>query len=164
MTSNQGDLTSRLQRRLGTERTEIEATAARELKVLGESLRSVAGNALRTIEADTAAWTGRVRGMLLRAWLWPLVIGLSLSLGICGGSWAAMRLLWTAIEWKVETLAALTVDIEQAREALTEIKETTWGLELMEINGERFVVLPAGTPDRPFWTVGGRPALRLSSE
>ena len=164
MTSNQGDLTSRLQRRLETERAEIEATAARELKVLGESLRSVASSALRTIEADTAAATGRMRGMLLRAWLWALVAGLSLSVGICGGSWAAMRLLWTAIEWKVETLAALTVDIEQARETLTEIEETTWGLELREIDGERYVVLPAGTPARPFWTVGGRPALKLSSE
>ncbi|MCY4660886.1 MAG: hypothetical protein OXF93_13890 [Acidobacteria bacterium] len=164
MTSNQGGLTSRLQRRLENERAEIETTAARELKVLGESLRAVAESALRTIEADTAAATGRMRGLLLRAWLRPLVIGLSLSVGICGGSWAAMRLLWTAIEWKVETLAALTVDIEQAREALTEIEETTWGLDLREIDGERFVVLPVGTPDRPFWTVGGRPALQLSSE
>ncbi len=106
MTSNQGDLASRLQRRLENERAEIETTAARELKVLGKSLRAVAESALRTIEADTAAATGRMRGMLLRAWLRPLVIGLSLSVGICGGSWAAMRLLWTAIEWKVETLGA----------------------------------------------------------
>ena len=164
MTSNRSDLTSRLQRRLETERAEIEATATRELKMLGESLRSVAESALRTIEADTAAATGRMRGMLLRAWFRPLVISLSLSLGICGGSWAAMRLLWTAIEWKVETLAALTADIEQARETLTEIEETTWGLELMEIDGERFVVLPAGTLDSPPWTVGGRPALKLSGE
>ena len=164
MTSNRSDLTSRLQRRLETERAEIEATAARELKVLGENLRDVAESALRTIEADTAAETGRMRGMLLRAWVRPLVIGLSLSLGICGGSWAAMRLLWTAIEWKVETLAGLTVDIEQARETLTQIEETTWGLELMEIDGERFVVLPAGTLDTRPWKVGGRPALKLSSE
>ena len=164
MTSNRSDLTSRLQRRLENERVEIEATAARELKVLGENLRGVAESALRTIEADTAATTGRLRGMLLRAWVRPLVIGLSLSLGICGGSWAAMRLLWTAIEWKVETLAALTADIEQARETLTAIEETTWGLELTEIDGERFVVLPAGTLRNPPWTVGGRPALKLSSE
>ena len=164
MTSNQGDLTSRPLRRLETERAEIEATAARELKVLGESLRGVASNALRTIEADTAAATGRVRGMFLRAWLWPLVAGLSLSVGICGGSCAAMRLLWTAIEWKVETLAALSVDIEQARETLAEIEETTWGLELMEIDGERYVVLPAGSLRNPPWTVGGQPALKLSSE
>ena len=93
MTSSQSDLTSRLQRRLESERIEIETMTARELKGLGERLRSVASNALRTIEADTAAATGRVRGMLLRAWLWPLVAGLSLSVAICGGSWAAMRWL-----------------------------------------------------------------------
>ena len=162
MTPN--DLTARLQRRLENERRQIEETAASELRRLGENLSGVAGNALRTIEADTAAATARMRGMLLRAWVRPLVIGLSLSLGICGGSWAAMRLLWTAIEWKVETLAVLTADIEQARQTLTEIEETTWGLELREIDGARFVVLPVGTPDRPFWTVDRRPALKLSSE
>ena len=112
MTSNRSDLTSRLQRRLETERAEIEATVARELKVLGESLRAVASNALRTIEADTSAATGRMRGMLLRAWLWPLLFGVSLSLGICGGSWAAMHWLWTNIEERIEALAVLQVDIE----------------------------------------------------
>ena len=59
--------------------------------------------------------------MLLHAWLRPLLVGLSLSVSICGGSWAA-RLLWTAIEWKVETLAALNLDIEQARQTLTEMR------------------------------------------
>jgi len=36
--------------------------------------------------------------------------------------------------------------------------------ELTEIDGERFVVLPAGTLDSRRWTVGGWPALKLSSE
>ena len=61
-------------------------------------------------------------------------------------------------------MAALNVDIEQARATLTEMEETTWGLELREIDGARLMVLPAGTRDRPFWTVGGRPAWKLSSE
>ena len=58
----------------------------------------------------------------------------------------------------------LRVDIEEARATLARIEETTWGLELTEIDGERFVVLPAGTLSNPPWTVGGRPALKLSSE
>ena len=164
MTSSQSDLTSRLQRRLESERIEIETMTARQLKVLGENSRGVASNALRTIEADTAAVVARTRGMLLRVWLLPVVAVLSVLLTICGGSWAAMRWLWTIIEWKVETLAALNVDIEQARQTLTMIEETTWGLELMEIDGERYVVLPAGSLRNPPWTVGGRPALKLSSE
>ena len=58
----------------------------------------------------------------------------------------------------------LRVDIEEARATLARIEETTWGLKLVEINGERFVVLPAGTLDHPRWTVRGRHALKLSSE
>ncbi len=39
-------------------------------------------------------------------------VGLSFFLGICGGSWAAMHWLWTAIEDRIETLAVLNVDID----------------------------------------------------
>ena len=92
------------------------------------------------------------------------MVGLSLSLGIAGGSWAGTRWLWTTIEQQIEVLAVLRVDIEEARATLTRIKDATWGLELTEIDGERFVVLPAGTLDSRPGIVGGRPALKLSSE
>ena len=54
--------------------------------------------------------------------------------------------------------------IEQARETLARIEETTWGVTLREIDGERLVVLPARSLSYPPWTVGGRPAAKLSSE
>ena len=41
MTSNQGDLTSRLQRRLETERAEIEATADAKRETSNELYKSV---------------------------------------------------------------------------------------------------------------------------
>ncbi len=157
-------MTSRFQRRLENERAEIETTAARELKVLGESLRGVAQNALSTIEADTAAWIERVRRMFLRTWLWPLMFGLMLSVGTCGGSWAGTQWLWTTIEQQIEALTVLRVDIAEARQTLAQLEKKTWSVELREIDGERFVVLPAGSLERPPWTVGGRPALKLSSE
>ena len=164
MTSNPNDLTARLRSRLEADRQQIEETAASELRRLGESLRAVANDALRTIEADTAATVARVRVLLLNAWLRPLVVGLSLFLGFSGGSWATMRWLSASIERRIETLATLNVQIDQARETLTEIEDTTWGVTLREIEGERFVVLPDGTLDDPPWTVRGRPALKLSSE
>ena len=37
-------------------------------------------------------------------------------------------------------------------------------MTLLEIDGERFVVMPHGTLEDPPWTVRGRPALKLSSE
>ena len=164
MTSTPNELTSRLRRRLEADHRQIEETAASELRRLGESLSAVAGGALRTIEADTASAVGRLSALLRRAWLRPLVVGLSLSLGTVAGSWAGTRWLWMTLEQQVEALAVLRVDIEEARATLARIEDTTWGLELTEIDGERFVVLPAGILDNPPWTVGGRPALKLSGE
>ena len=37
-------------------------------------------------------------------------------------------------------------------------------MTLREIDGERYVVLPGGALADPPWSVGGRPALKLSSE
>ena len=101
-------------------------------------------------------------GMTIWKSIWKSAIGSKSSPS--ARSVPSRRLLWTAIEWKVETLAALNVDIEQARETLAHLEETTWRVRLREIDGERYVVLPAGTLSNPLWTVGGRPALKLSSE
>ena len=160
MTSNGNELTERLE----AERREIEELTASELTRLGENSRRVARNALSTIERDTEEATGRMRAILLRAWLRPLVVGLSLWLGICGGSWATMHWLWTRIETRIETAADLDVRIEEARRTLARLEVDTWGIVLREIEGERVVVLPAGTLDNPAWTVRDRPALKLSRE
>ena len=163
-TSTPNDLTSRLRQRMETDRGQIEETAARELERLGESLSAVASGALRSIEADTAEATERMRALLLRAWLRPLVVGLSLFLGICGGSWVTMPWLSRSIDYRIETLAEVSVRIERARETLAEMEETTWGVTLREISGERYVALPAGTPGRPSFTMDGRPYMKLSRE
>ena len=157
-------MSSRLRSRLETDRQRIEETATRELKRLGESLSAVRSDALRSIEADTAQASGRMRAMLLKAWLRPLVVGLSLFLGFSGGSWATMHWLWRSIEVRVEALATLNRQVEEARWTLAEIEETTWGVTLREIEGERFVVLPFGALNNPSWTVRGRPAVKLSRE
>ena len=162
MTSTANDLTERLRRRLATERREIEDLTANELERLGETSRRVARSALRTIERDTVDATRRMRALLFRAWLRPLVVGLSLWLGIFGGSWATMQWLSTNIQSSIETAGALEFRIEQARQTLARIEEGTWGIALREIEGERFVVLPTGSLDRPPWTVRGRPAVKLS--
>ena len=164
MTSSQSDLTERLRQKLETERLEIEATASRELRRLGESLNGVASDALHSIEDDMAVSTGRIHVLLMRAWLRPLVMGLSLFLGISGGSWATMHWLSASIESRIRTVAVLNVNIKQARETLAQMERTTWGVTLRKIDGQRFVVLPAGSLDNPPWRVGGRPAVMLSSE
>ncbi len=164
MTSNPTDWTARLRSRLEADRRQIEETAASELRKLGENLRAVANGALLTIELDTEAATARTRALLLKTWLRPLVVGLSLFLGISLGSWALTRWLSAGIQSRIDTRAMLDVQIEEARATLAGIEDATWGVTLLEIGGDRFVVLPYGTLERPPWTVGGRPALKLSSD
>ena len=156
MTSSQNDLAAWLRRKWETDRREIEETGVTELRRLGESLNSAARSAQRSIDADMAAWTERTRALLMRTWLLPAAAGLSLFLVICGGSWGTMRWLSMRIESQLQTLAILDVDIEQARQTLTELETATWRIELREIDGERFVVLPAGSLVRPPWTVEQR--------
>ena len=164
MTSNANDLTERLRKRLETERQAIEELTASELERLGANCRRVARNALHTIERDTAVATGRMCSLLLKAWLRPLVVGLSLWLGICGGSWATMHWLSTRIQARIQTVAALDLQIEEARQTLARLEATTCGIALREIEGERFVVLPVGVLAYPPWTVSTRPAVKLSNE
>ncbi len=163
-TSTANDLTERLRRRLESERREIEELTASELGRLAENSRRVARNALGTIERDTEEETGRVRELLLKAWLRPLIVGLSLWLGFFGGSWATMRWLSRSIQARIETVAGLGRDIEDARRTLAQLEEDTWGLVFHEVKGERFVVVPDGALADPPWWVDDRPAVKLSRE
>ena len=164
MTSGANDLTDRLRTRLESERREIEELTASELGRLGENSRRVARNALSTIERDTEEATVRMRGLLMRAWLRPLIVGLSLWIGFFGGSWATMRWLSRSIQDRIETVAGLGRDIEEARRTLARLEVDTWGLVFHEIEGERFVVVPEGALIDPPWWVDDRPALKLSNE
>ena len=151
--------------RIESERREIGELTASELARLAGNSQCDARNALSTIEPDTEEATGRMRSLLLKAWLRPLVVGLSLFLGICVGSWVTMHWLSRSIHDRIETLRELDTRTEWARAMLAEIEETTWGIELLESSrGERYVSLPAGTPVRPAVTMNGRPYLKLSRE
>ena len=163
-TSTANDLTERLRRRLESERREIEELTASELRRLGENSRHVARNALRTIERDTEEVTGRMRELLAKAWQRPLIVGLSLWIGFFGGSWATMRWLSRSIQERIERLAELDYDIYDARQTLAQMEVDTWGVALLEIEGERVVVLPTGTLENPRLTWRDRPAVKLSNK
>jgi len=163
-TSTANDLTDRLRRRLEDERREIEELTASELKRLAENSRRVARNALRTIERDTEEATGRMRELLAKAWLRPLIVGLSLWLGFFGGSWATMRWLAGSIQDRIGDIELANIEIEGGREMIAEIEETTWGVGLREVDGVRYVTLPTRTPVLTAFIVGGRPYVELSRQ
>jgi hypothetical protein len=163
-TSSAADLSIRLRQKLERERQEIESVTGGELRRLGENLRRIASEERRITEAASEEAVGRLRGMLLWSWLRPLVIGVVLSIGLCVGSWGAMQWLGWRIQNRIETKAALELEIERQRETVKRLKQSSWGIRLQETPRGRFVVLPPGTLDHPPWRVGGRPAVRLSTK
>ncbi len=164
MDSNANDLTARLGRRLETERREIEELTANELKRLGENSRRVARSALRSIERDTEEAVGKMRELLVKAWLRPLIVGMALWLGIFVGSWATMQWLSRSVQDRIEERSMVDLQIAGGREMLAEIEETTWGVGLREVNGVRYVTLPTRTPVLTAFTVDGRPYVELQRE
>jgi len=161
-TSTANDLSDRLRRRLETERREIEELTASELKRLAENSRRVARNALTTIERDTEETAGRVRELLVKTWLRPLIVGLSLWLGFFVGSWATMQWLSRSIQDRIEEVSLANIRIAGAREMMNEMEETTWGVGLREVDGVRYVTLPARTPVLTAFMLDGRPYVELS--
>ena len=89
-----------------------------------------------------------MRALLPNAWLRPLVVGLTLFLGISGGSWALMHWLSASIQRQIETFVTLNVWTEQVLETVDRLKDPHWGMTLREIHGERFVVLPKPVDQR----------------
>ena len=79
-------------------------------------------------------------------------------------SWATMHWLSRSIQTRIETVAELDYDIHEARRTLAQLEEDTWGVALLEIEGERVVVLPPGTLEDPRWTWRERPVVKLSRE
>ena len=178
--SKRAGLSERLRRNLEERRREIEELAGGELGRLGESLRGYASGELRDIERSVAARaaearqrlagelarieveSGRAQRHLRRAWLRPLVTGVSLSAGISLGLWAQMRWLSGEIRELMQESARLELRIEDQRRTVELLEGETWGVSLHEREEGRYVVLPRGAELGTGWTIGGRPSVRFS--
>lgn len=163
-------------------REQIEALTRQELEQLGENLRNAANRVLRTTENDMQARIVKMNQSLKKSldqtrkqaealqstmqkmWLKPVLIGLSLFLGISFGSWGLMQFLSYQITTRAETLAQLRNNIEHEQQTLQLLRDKTWGVTLRQGEKGRFVVFPPGTKPEISWRVGGRPALMLSNE
>ena len=164
-TSSGSDLQARLQKRAEQDRQEIEALTQSELKKLAKNLRQSVNDEMYIIVRDIKDHTRWMNAALWRPWLRSVTVGVCLFLGILAGSWGLTRWYANQIQSLIETQAVLQVEIKEQRRTVERLKETTWGVVLHEgEQGRKFVVLPKGTLDYPPWTVGGRPAVPLSSE
>ena len=132
-----------------------------------KSFNDTGERGLATIERTTADWNRRLNTLAFAGWMRPLVLGLSISLGIYGAHWAAKR--WTADQVKSLTSrkATLQAEIESQEKTIETLKEKTWGVLMHEDDEGRFVVFPKGEVDMDEWkgwTFRGRAAWRLKDQ
>ena len=86
---------------------------------------------------------------LCGAWLRSVVVGVCFFLGVLAGSWGLARWHANHIQSLIETRAALEFEIQEARQTIKRIEQTTWGVKLVEVDGRRFAILPErGGPHR----------------
>ena len=155
--------TSYLEELRQTAKSEYESVKS-EHKSCGSKLRaSVRAEGERTrsaIEEDLRA----LRTGIARKLLWSLTIGVLLVAGVVLGLWGLISYLSWDIQQKIETRRELAGEIEKQQQTVERLRETTWGVVLVEDEqGKRFVVLPKGTLEDPPRYLGGD-VIRLSSE
>ena len=170
-TSTPGSLSERLRKRraeeeqrIEAERQRVEALITSGFGKLGASAKSAAASALRSIESDLEEVVDRQRAVLQWSWGLPLAAGIGLFVLILLGNWGLTQWLSISIRSKIETREELTAEIEEQRRTLRELEGETWGITLREMEKGRFVVLEKGTEAATGWSVGERPAIKLSSE
>ena len=116
------------------------------------------------IVRDIKDHTRRMNAALWVPWLRSVAIGTCLFLGILAGSWGLTRWYANQIQSLIQTREALEFEIQEASQTLERLDQTTWGVNLVEVNGQRFAILPESTPENPLGIMDGRPTVRLSSE
>ena len=127
MTSNVNELSARLRRQTEAEELETTAIAARELRKFGETLSASANDKLRITEAAMEGQVGRIQGLLWRAWLRPLVVGLFVFPGIFVGSWGLTQWQSSRVERLVERQEVLRLAITQEQQALAQLQAADVG-------------------------------------
>ena len=143
MTSNANDIRDRIRRRMEAERQKMDAIDERKLQDYGERWDAIVNARLPIIDAAMEKVNGRMHGLLRRAWLRPLVIGLSLFLGIYGGSWGLLQWQSSRVQRLLETQETYRRGIAQEQRALDQLQAQTWGVWLHEeADATRYVVLP----------------------
>lgn len=101
-------LAARLKRQMQADSETIQSLTKEQLAGLRKELHAIMQKELHTIRTDMEEQSRRLAGRLL--WsrtLLPLLIGLSLSLGILGGSWEMMHYLTGQIRDRQATIATM---------------------------------------------------------
>ena len=158
------ELERRLQVKAEEDRERAEKIYLAELKTLGENLRRCASKERSSTERAMESLTRPLVAVLRRITLVGVFLGVSLSLGTWCANLALVQWQSSRIESLREERAQLETEIADQRLTLERLNEKTWGVNLADDEGNRYVMLPKGTlPGDPF-EFKGRWVVPISTE
>ena len=158
------ELERRLQAKAEEDRERAEQIYLAELKTLGENLRRCASKERSSTERAMESLTRPLVAVLRRITLVGVFLGVSLSLGTCGANLALVQWQSSRLESLREERVQLETEIADQRLTLERLNEKTWGVDLVENNDGKFVVLPRDArPETPL-QFEGRWVLPLPTE
>lgn len=106
-------LAARLKRQMQTDSEIIRSLTREQLASLRKSLNAIMQRELNTIRTDMQDQSRKLAGRLI--WsrtFWPLLIGLSISAGLLGGSWGMMHYLSRQIMTRQAIIATMEDNIQ----------------------------------------------------
>ena len=130
--------------------------SSQQAQALKESLTPLK-NELRLLQQEAQ----NLSKVTLKGWLKPLLIGGLVAIGVLLVTVGGTLTLDHLISSRAQTLSDLQSQITDQRMTLQQLSSDTWGIDLIMIDGQQYIVLPEGRKVDPEWTVRGRPALKM---
>lgn len=164
--SNVASLKDRLRSKMEDDREQTESLIQEHLSELSENLKDSISDELNSIRKNLESETDRLNReyrklkiVLTRAWIKPLVIGLGIFLGIFVGSWGGMQYLSSSVTSSMEERALVESQIQSAQETLSTME--TLGVEIKKYEDKFYIVMPEGYTVETGATLGKRDALKI---
>ena len=164
--SNVASLKDRLRSKMEDDREQTESLIQEHLSELSENLKDSISDELNSIRKNLESETDRLNReyrklkiVLTRAWIKPLVIGLGIFLGIFAGSWGLMQYLSSSVTSSMEEKALVESQIQSAQETLSTME--TLGVEIKKYEDKFYIVMPEGYTVETGATLGKRDALKI---
>ncbi len=167
-----GDLSSKLKEKIDQDRQTLEKIANEEFenfqKSLNASLQSALDTTSNAIDAQLQPWNQKITGQLqelesrntlfhktiARSCFHTALLGFFLVLGITIGAWGLIKVMSNRV-------SDLETRQERLQASIKNLQEQTWGLELLERDSGRFILLPKGMTVKTDWTFNKQKALKL---
>jgi len=174
-----GDLSSKLQDKISQDRHTKETITTDELPRLNETLLNISSVALHTTESAIVQRTEAMartifqslarmekNSMLLsrslaRAWFRNILLGTGIVLGVFIGTWTLTSLMTHRLDTLMKDITSLQGRKARLEQSVAIMEAQAWGIQLMESEQGRFLILPEGMTLKPGWRIGDLPALKL---